>query len=152
MRSQGIYGRIKMKSKGTSILKRRVRTAICFGVVFSLLASFAPYPQPAYADSNLPYLDPNLPIDERVEDLIARMTIEEKAAQLMAVWLTKPNDNSKVPKDQRPLGGEFSPEKAKEVIPRLKDTYDLVFIDAAKKEYLHYFELLRNTSLITGKQ
>ncbi len=33
-----------------------------------------------------PYLDTGLPIDVRVEDLLARMTIEEKAAQLGSIW------------------------------------------------------------------
>lgn len=30
-----------------------------------------------------PYKDPNLSVDERVADLLARMTIEDKMAQLM---------------------------------------------------------------------
>src|SRR5437868_9015179 len=30
-----------------------------------------------------PYLDPNLPIDQRVDDLVSRMTLEEKASQLV---------------------------------------------------------------------
>ena len=32
--------------------------------------------------SNAPYLDPSLPIDARVDDLIGRLTLEEKAGQL----------------------------------------------------------------------
>lgn len=71
----------------------------------------------ASAEARPPYMDPSIPIDERVEDLLGRMTVEEKAAQLMSVWMTKPNDNSGVPEDQLPLGWEFSPEKAGEVIP-----------------------------------
>src|SRR5438477_6537721 len=30
-----------------------------------------------------PYLDPNLPIDQRVDDLVSRMTLEEKASQMV---------------------------------------------------------------------
>ena len=30
-----------------------------------------------------PYLNPSLPINERVDDLVARMTLEEKASQLV---------------------------------------------------------------------
>jgi beta-glucosidase len=35
-----------------------------------------------------PYKDPSLPIDERVEDLLGRMTLDEKIAQLGCVWST----------------------------------------------------------------
>src|SRR5579872_3112507 len=35
------------------------------------------------ANSGAPYLDPNQPIDVRVNDLISRMTLEEKASQLV---------------------------------------------------------------------
>jgi beta-glucosidase len=31
----------------------------------------------------LPYLNPNLPVDQRVDDLIGRMTLEEKASQMV---------------------------------------------------------------------
>jgi beta-glucosidase len=66
---------------------------------------------------NPPYKNARLSIDERVEDLLTRMTIEEKAAQMMCLWMEKPNDNSRVPKEQMPLGGEFSPEIAKQKMP-----------------------------------
>eukprot|EP01079_Euglenida_sp_SAG-EU17-18_P002630 gene2630-3320_t len=33
-------------------------------------------------DTQPPYRDPNRPVDERVDDLLARMTINEKVAQL----------------------------------------------------------------------
>ncbi|WP_029015202.1 glycoside hydrolase family 3 N-terminal domain-containing protein [Niveispirillum irakense] len=35
------------------------------------------------------YRDPTLPIDQRVEDLLRRMTLEEKVAQMMGVWQEK---------------------------------------------------------------
>ncbi len=65
----------------------------------------------------VPYKNPQLSIDERVKDLLARMTLEEKAAQMMCLWMEKPNDNSRVPKEQMPLGGEFSPALAKGKMP-----------------------------------
>ena len=36
----------------------------------------------------LPYRDPSLPVDERVDDLVARMTLDEKIAQLGCLWIT----------------------------------------------------------------
>jgi beta-glucosidase len=39
--------------------------------------------QASVLPSNPPYLDPSLPIDQRVDDLVSRMTLEEKASQLV---------------------------------------------------------------------
>ena len=36
-----------------------------------------------------PYKNPGLPVGARVKDLLARMTLEEKAAQMMCVWQQK---------------------------------------------------------------
>src|SRR3954471_19137728 len=33
-----------------------------------------------------PYRDPKLPVEQRVADLLSRMTLEEKAAQLGSTW------------------------------------------------------------------
>jgi beta-glucosidase len=37
----------------------------------------------AFADTNLPFRDPSLPVGTRVNDLVSRMTLEEKASQMM---------------------------------------------------------------------
>jgi beta-glucosidase len=55
------------------------------------------------------YKDPTQPIDARVQDLLGRMTLEEKAAQLIGIWLTKA-------KIQTPEG-DFSPEEASKNFP-----------------------------------
>ena len=41
-----------------------------------------------------PYRDPRLPAEERVEDLLPRMTIEEKAGLLFHTWITPGPDGS----------------------------------------------------------
>src|ERR1700704_6625698 len=46
----------------------------------AVLSSVAQSPEPA---SSLPYLNPSLPTNERVDDLVARMTLEEKASQVV---------------------------------------------------------------------
>src|SRR5262245_37506899 len=56
------------------------------------------------------YRNANLPIERRVADLLSRMTIEEKVAQMTTLWVRKPQQ-------RRPYGnfgdrGDFSPEEA----------------------------------------
>lgn len=51
--------------------------ALIFVAVFSSVAQTTP---PASAP---PYLNPSLPLSERVDDLVSRMTLEEKASQLV---------------------------------------------------------------------
>jgi beta-glucosidase len=41
-------------------------------------------------DESPVYKNPGLPAAQRVEDLLSRMTLEEKAEQMMCVWLEKP--------------------------------------------------------------
>ncbi len=43
----------------------------------------------AWAQERPAYLDPTLPIEVRVEDLLRRMTLEEKVAQMLSMWQTK---------------------------------------------------------------
>ena len=56
-----------------------------------------------------PYRDPSLPVDSRVADLLARMTLEEKVAQMLGIW----KDKQRITDDD----GTFSPEKAAKEIP-----------------------------------
>ena len=40
----------------------------------------------AFAQNPLPYRDPKLPVEQRVADLLSRMTLEEKVAQMEGAW------------------------------------------------------------------
>ena len=60
------------------------------------------------------YRNPSLPIDRRVADLLSRMTLEEKVAQLTALWIQKPQVGPQG--DFSGDRGDFSPDKAKEVM------------------------------------
>src|SRR5688572_17018771 len=55
------------------------------------------------------YKDPRRAVDERVRDLLARMTLEEKAAQTMSFW----KDKEKITDD----AGAFVAGKAAAVMP-----------------------------------
>jgi beta-glucosidase len=55
------------------------------------------------------YKDPKAPVEQRVEDLLSRMTLEEKIAQITAVW--------KVKGDVMTPSGAFDPEKARKLYP-----------------------------------
>jgi len=66
---------------------------------------------PAQTQEQLPYRNPALPIEQRVADLLARMTLEEKIAQLGGTW-----QNRKVEHDETKFfvgkNREFLPDRA----------------------------------------
>ncbi len=92
------------------------RAVLVLTVILSSVFSVSQYLQ-TNAQTELPYKNPRLSIEERVKDLLSRMTLEEKVAQMMCVWMEKPNDNTGIPKEQLPFGGKFSPELAKQKMP-----------------------------------
>ncbi len=59
---------------------RAVAIALCF-VVFA--AAVPARAQDSKPDARAPYLNPSLPVEQRVNDLISRMTLEEKVSQMM---------------------------------------------------------------------
>ncbi|HEX7424053.1 MAG TPA: glycoside hydrolase family 3 C-terminal domain-containing protein [Terriglobales bacterium] len=52
-------------------------------IVVLFVAALSSVAQSTEPSSVLPYLNPSLPMNERVDDLVARMTLEEKASQLV---------------------------------------------------------------------
>src|SRR5512136_359739 len=52
-----------------------------------------------------PYQDASRPIERRVDDLLARMTFEEKAAQMHALWLLLSEDGEHRPRQDDFTGG-----------------------------------------------
>lgn len=64
---------------------------------------------PAIAQTGMPYKDARQPIEARVRDLIGRMTLEEKTAQLRSIWLAKGRIMDGA--------GVFAPEKAAKALP-----------------------------------
>lgn len=59
--------------------------------------------------ADAPYWNASLPVEERVADLLARMTLEEKIAQIITIWDSK----ASIQNDDN----TFSPAKAAQVFP-----------------------------------
>jgi beta-glucosidase len=55
------------------------------------------------------YKDPSAPVGQRVEDLLARMTLDEKISQITTVWIRK--------QEIFTPSGAFDPAKARQVFP-----------------------------------
>jgi beta-glucosidase len=72
---------------------------VCAAVSWSAAAQNAP-----------PYRDPSLPVEQRVADLLSRMTLDEKIAQLVGTWQTglPQNSNERFVDDS----GKFLPDRA----------------------------------------
>ena len=56
------------------------------------------------------YKNPRLPVERRVADLLGRMTLEEKVAQLVCLWAERPQVGPQT--DFSADRGDFSPERA----------------------------------------
>jgi len=80
-----------------------------FGASLAVLAGALAVPA-ARAQGGRPlYKDPTAPIPARVDDLMGRMTLEEKVAQMVGIWLKK--------EDIQTPEAEFSPEAASKAFP-----------------------------------
>ena len=55
------------------------------------------------------YKDPNAPLEQRVEDLLSRMTLEEKIAQITTIWNRK--------QEILTAAGDFDAAKARKIFP-----------------------------------
>ena len=96
-------------SAGLTSTRRAFSTGAGVSTLAVALGAGEALAKPAKAKEVLPYQDPKQSIEARVDDLIGRMTIEEKVMQMQCVWQAKgaiqdPN-------------GTFNPTKAAAVYP-----------------------------------
>jgi beta-glucosidase len=73
------------------------------------MAGLSVLPQMALAAASSPYKDAALPVEKRVDDLLGRMTLEEKIAQMQCTWQAKT--------EIQDAKGEFSAAKAQKTWP-----------------------------------
>jgi beta-glucosidase len=92
--------------------KRRATTLFCAALVAVSVAAKAPTARPQAGAAD--YKNPRLPVERRVADLLGRMTLEEKIAQLVCLWAGRPQAGPQ--SDFSTDRGDFSPEKAREVM------------------------------------
>ena len=96
-------------------MRRIKRSALAMGVCLAALQLTAITPAMAQevaverAMKDAPYWDSSLPVAERVEDLLARMTLEEKVAQIITIWDSKGEIQGQ--------GDDFDPAKASRRFP-----------------------------------
>ncbi len=102
-------------------MKPAIRIAFAF-CLFCLVVIAAPAGYAQGTDQSLPYRSAKLPIEKRIDDLLGRMTLEEKIAQLHST-LTRPKEKPLVPPEGlggigpmlRPLNAERAAERANEI-------------------------------------
>ena len=88
-------------SRAARRLRRILAAACSLAIALTALTASA-------ADVPL-YRNPHAPVDARVEDLLSRMTLKEKIAQISCIWQRKG--------EVEEAGGKFDPAKARRVFP-----------------------------------
>src|SRR5256714_1149424 len=107
-----LEGNISMKLTAPTILRllrsKRALAVFCLllAVAFAVVPSVDTHSQAQAPD----YKNPRLPVERRVADLLSRMTLEEKIAQLVCLWGGRPQVAPQT--DFSTDRGDFSPEKA----------------------------------------
>jgi beta-glucosidase len=89
-------------------LRFPTRKTLLDGMVIFFLLGFA---SPSFAQKTPPYRDAKLPVEQRIDDLLGRMTLEEKVAQMEGAW-----ENPDFHKDPKTSfvddKGNFLPDRA----------------------------------------
>ena len=99
---------VRLRPLGSGKAVARLSLAL---VVFSAMIP----PAGTRSQEKMPdYKNPRLPVERRVADLLSRMTLEEKVAQLVCLWVGRPQVAPQT--DFSTDRGDFDPQKAREVM------------------------------------
>lgn len=92
----------------------RKKPTVAFSVCAAFISFWLPVARMNSQEQVPDYKNPSLPVERRVADLLSRMTLEEKVAQLTCLWANRPqvNPQTNFATDR----GDFSPAKAAEVM------------------------------------
>src|SRR4026209_2618467 len=91
----------------------RKKPTVAFSLSVAVISFWLPVVR-MNSQENIPdYKNAKLPVERRVADLLSRMTLEEKVAQLTCLWANRPQVN---PPNFATDRGEFAPAKAAEVM------------------------------------
>src|SRR5256712_12728340 len=90
------------------------RFSILLALMLFSLVAIAPSRITDSQDKAPAYKNARLPVDQRVDDLLSRMTLEEKIAQMTCLWSNRPQKKAQT--DFATDRGDFSPEKAAQVM------------------------------------
>src|SRR5215212_12128077 len=102
-----------MRPTAKTSLRPRKRARVAALVCASLALTFV-VPRPAVTQQRTPdYRNARLSVERRVADLLGRMTLEEKVAQLVCLWEGRPVTAAAGGSNYH---GDFSPEKARQVL------------------------------------
>src|SRR5262245_27393128 len=94
----------------SNTLNRKISFALLGFTLVFLLAAGVIGTRIGRAQEQPDYLNPKLPVERRVADLLSRMTVDEKVAQITTLWTRKPNQK---PHDWSMADrGDFPPEAA----------------------------------------
>jgi beta-glucosidase len=110
-----LYVIISMRLTAKTSLLSSMRTRAFALVCAALALSFVAPRRAATQQGGTPdYRNARLPVERRVADLLGRMTLEEKVAQLVCLWGERPQVKPQT--DFSTDRGDFSPEKARAVM------------------------------------
>lgn len=117
IRVRGDRGRSALRTKRPLLGFLRLPSEYRFFLtLFLLMLVIASRPSDkARSQNQIPaYKNPRLSVEHRVVDLLSRMTLEEKVAQMTSLWSKRPQKNAQT--DFATDRGDFSPEKAAQVM------------------------------------
>ena len=90
------------------------RTIFVVWAIISMILLIFPHAGSRSQTAQPDYKNPRFPVEQRVADLLGRMTLEEKVAQLICLWQAQPEVGPQG--DFSTDRGDFSPEKASNVM------------------------------------